>query len=173
MLSLLSTDDPLVEPGAEPPTPSRRLVDAWEQLVGPERDEAADRSAIVVALTIDGLERLGESAGRGQAERIVTAVLDTLRRSARATDRVASIGRGHFRVLLVDADETVAGWFVARVRGALEPRLAAASAPVSLVAGWAEAASVGRLEEAVQQAEERRRAALLEVERNRAGQAPA
>jgi len=161
VLSLLSGDDE--------PAPAL-LVDAWERLLGAEPEGAGPRSAVVVAVAIDGLDQVAEASGRDAAELVVGGVLDAIRRSARASDRVASVGRGHFRVLLVDADTDVAARFVSRVRDAAERRLSLAPASVAVVAGWAEATSAGHLEGAVRAADEQRRrnaAALSERSRDR------
>jgi GGDEF domain-containing protein len=164
VLSLLTGDDE-VPPG--------EMVDAWERMVGTDADSTARRSAVVVALTLDGIDRLTEAAGRDSAERLVGTVLDAIRRSARASDRVASVGRGHFRVLLVDADEAVATRFVGRVRESTERRLVMAAAPVTLAAGWSEAASADRLEGAVRAAVERRRVDAASGRRHTGGRNPA
>ncbi len=164
VLSLLG--DPA--PGEAPAT---EMVGAWERLVGASADESMPAPASVVALTLDGLDALTESAGREGAERFVTAVLDAVRRSARASDRVASVGRGHFRVLLVDADDAIAARFVTRVRGMLDRRLAMSPTPLHLSAGWAAAASPRELDGAVKGAEERRRAGTTGVSQQ--GQTPA
>ena len=148
VLSLLSGDD---EPA------SGQLVDAWERLVGGEGDAPGDRSAVVVALALDGLDAYTESGGRDTAERLVGGVLDAIRRSARGSDRVASVGRGRFRVLLVDADGEVASRFVSRVRELADRRISLSAAPVRVAAGWAEATSAGSLDAAVRAAEDQRR----------------
>jgi GGDEF domain-containing protein len=148
VLSLLSGDDEAA--GGE-------MVDVWDRLVGPAGSGETERAAVVVALTLDGLDRLTETSGRETADRLIGVALDAIRRSARGSDRVASVGRGHFRVLLVDADEAVATRFVARVREATDRRLAMATSPVGLAAGWAHAESAGHLERAVHAAEEHRR----------------
>jgi GGDEF domain-containing protein len=148
VLSLLSGDD---EPG------TGQLVDAWERLVGGEADGPGGRSAVVVALALDGLDAYAESGGRDAAERLLGGALDAIRRSARGSDRVASVGRGRFRVLLVDADSEVASRFVSRVRELADRRISLSGAPVRIAAGWAEATSAGSLDAAVRAAEDQRR----------------
>jgi GGDEF domain-containing protein len=160
VLSLLTGDDEIAlaaDAADEGDAVGGHMVDAWERLVGSDDAGESARAAVVVALTLDGLDRLTEVAGRDGADRAIGGALDAIRRSARGSDRVASVGRGHFRVLLVDADEAVAARFVARVRETLERRPALASTSVALAAGWAEAHTAGHLEGAVHAAEERRR----------------
>ena len=160
VLSLLTGDDEIAlaaDAADEGAAVGGPMVDAWERLVGSDAAGEPARAAVVVALTLDALDRLTEVAGRDGADRAIGGALDAIRRSARGSDRVASVGRGHFRVLLVDADETVAARFVARVRETLERRPALASTNVALAAGWAEAHTAGHLEGAVHAAEERRR----------------
>jgi len=160
VLSLLTGDDEIAlaaDAGDGGDAVSGPMVDAWDRLVGSDAAGEPARAAVVVALTLDGLDRLTEVAGRDGADRAIGGALDAIRRSARGSDRVASVGRGHFRVLLVDADEAVAARFVGRVRDTLERRPALASTSVVLAAGWAEAHTAGHLESAVHAAEERRR----------------
>lgn len=160
VLSLLTGDDEIAlaaDAAEDMDAAGGHMVDAWERLVGSDAAGEPARAAVVVALTLDGLDRLTEVAGRDGADRAIGGALDAIRRSARGSDRVASVGRGHFRVLLVDADEVVAARFVGRVRETLERRPALASTSVVLAAGWAEAHTAGHLEGAVHAAEERRR----------------
>ncbi|HEU0237267.1 MAG TPA: hypothetical protein VFR14_12580 [Candidatus Limnocylindrales bacterium] len=160
VLSLLTGDDEIAlaaDAAEDVDAAGGHMVDAWERLVGSDAAGEPARAAVVVALTLDGLDRLTEVAGRDGADRAIGGALDAIRRSARGSDRVASVGRGHFRVLLVDADAVVAARFVARVRETLERRPALASTSVALAAGWAEAHTAGHLEGAVHAAEERRR----------------
>jgi hypothetical protein len=163
MLSLLSSDDEA----------QGQMVDVWERLVGTDAGPGAAGVAAVVALTLEGLDRLAEASGRDAAERAVGATLDAIRRCARASDRVASIGRGHFRVLLVDADAAVAARFVTRVRDAADRRLTVAGSTITLAAGWAEAANAGRLEGAVHAAEDHRRRESAPLPRSSGEHGPA
>ena len=157
VLSLLTGDDEAAQAAEAADTSGGPMVDAWERLVGSDGSGEPARAAVVVALALDGLDRVGDIAGRDDADRAIGTALDAIRRSARASDRVASVGRGHFRVLLVDADDAVAARFVNRVRETLERRPALAATSVALVAGWAEAHTAGHLEGAVHAAEDRRR----------------
>jgi GGDEF domain-containing protein len=143
-------------PSAGPPVreegqaagPGDRLVDG---------ESTSTQPGTVVALAVEGLEELITASGRPAADALASRVLEALLRSARPVDRVASVGPGHFRVLLVGADEAVAARFVSRVRTAVDRRITAAAVPLRVAAGWAETEQTGRLDHAVRTAEERRR----------------
>lgn len=143
--------------GEIPPAGEEGIAGAWDRVIGRSGDAPGDRPAVVVAVGIDGLDAVLSTAGRESADRLVTPVLDALRRSARSTDRVASVGLGHFRVLLAEADDAAAARFVSRVRGAVDRRLSLAPAPVHLAAGWSSVRGAADLEVAVHAAEEARR----------------
>ena len=75
------------------------LAATWARIIGDEeaRVRRYHRSATVVIIEIEGLDRLVARLGPGSVERIVPAVADTLRRGARDADHVARLAAGRFR----------------------------------------------------------------------------
>jgi GGDEF domain-containing protein len=106
----------------------------------------------VVGLT--GYEALQEAAGQRVAEGVASAVRETLRRAARGTDRVVSLGGGRFCVLLPATGERAAASYLRRVHAACEPWLGAAS-PITLVVATASTGQDVDLEAALRRAERR------------------
>jgi diguanylate cyclase (GGDEF)-like protein len=133
------------------------LPAAWSRWLDDEdaRIRRYRRSATVVLVEIEGLERLIERLGDDTTGRLVPPVAKSLRHHARETDRFARLAVGRFGVLLLETDEIQAINYVERVRGACDAWLQAGVINSRLAIGWAEANSSRSIETAVQQADER------------------
>jgi diguanylate cyclase (GGDEF)-like protein len=113
------------------------------------------RSATVVFVEIEGLDRLIERLGDDATARLVPPVAQNLRKHARETDRFARLAVGRFGVLMLETDEVQAINYVERVRSACDTWLAAGGIASRLLIGWAEANTSRSIEAAVLQADER------------------
>lgn len=113
------------------------------------------RSATVVLVEIEGLERTTERPDDDVASRLVRPVALSLSRHARETDRYARLAVGRFGVLLLETDEIQAINYVERIRNACDSSLDPGGVPSRLSIGWAEANSRCSIEAAVQSAEDR------------------
>lgn len=113
------------------------------------------RSATVVLVEIEGLERIIERLGDEAAFRLVPPVALNLSRHARETDRFARLAVGRFGVLLLETDEIQAINYVERIRNACDSWLEAGGVASRLSIGWAEANTSRSIESAVQSAEDR------------------
>ncbi len=120
---------------------------AWSRMVADEdaRIRRYHRSATVVIIELEGLDKLALRMGPGSIERIVPAVADTIRRGAREADHVARLGTGRFAVLMPETDEIVAINYVERIRRACELWLEAGAVALHLAMGWASSAGDGTL----------------------------
>ncbi|TMC63254.1 MAG: diguanylate cyclase [Chloroflexi bacterium] len=113
------------------------------------------RSATVVLVEIEGIERIIERLGDGAASRLVPPVALNLSRHARETDRFARLAVGRFGVLLLETDEIQAINYVERIRNACDAWLEAGGVASRLSIGWAEANNSRSIEAAMQSAEDR------------------
>jgi diguanylate cyclase (GGDEF)-like protein len=113
------------------------------------------RSATVVLVEIEGLERIIERLGDDAASRLVPPVALNLSRHARETDRFARLAVGRFGVLLLETDEIQAINYVERIRNACDSWLEAGGVASRLSIGWAEANNSRSIEAAVVSAEDR------------------
>ena len=113
------------------------------------------RSATVILVEIEGLERIIERLGDDAASRLVPPVALNLSRHARETDRFARLSVGRFGVLLLETDEIQAINYVERIRNACDSWLEAGGVASRLSIGWAEANNSRSIEAAVQSAEDR------------------
>jgi diguanylate cyclase (GGDEF)-like protein len=113
------------------------------------------RSATIVLVEIEGLERLIERLGPDAASRLVPPVASNLRRHARETDRLARLTVARFGVLLPETDEIQAINYVERIRNACDTWLEAGGVASRLSIGWAEANNSRSVEAAVQAADDR------------------
>ena len=113
------------------------------------------RSATVVLVEIEGLERIIERLGDDAASRLVPPVALNLSRHARETDRFARLAVGRFGVLLLETDEIQAINYVERIRNACDSWLEAGGVASRLSIGWAEANNSRSIEAAVVMAEDR------------------
>ena len=73
----------------------------------------------VVSADLDGLKAINDREGHAAGDQALKAAAELLRRSARASDRVARVGGDEFLVLLPHTDESGGERFIARVRGGL------------------------------------------------------
>ncbi len=130
---------------------------AWERVLAEEnaRYVRYRRPVGIVVVELDGFARFEGGFGADASRRIIVAVADALRRSARRTDRVAHLGGGRFLVLLPETDEIQAINYVERVRGECDRWLDAGAVALRLSVGWASPSAVGELDAAVRTAEER------------------
>jgi diguanylate cyclase (GGDEF)-like protein len=129
----------------------------WERWLVEEeaRTKRYRRPATVVLVELDGLDRLVERLGPAAADRLIPPVAATLRRHARAADRIARLGKGRFGVVLVETDEVAAINYIERVRAAADMWLEAGAVATRLSIGWAEANAGRTLEDAAAAAEDR------------------
>ena len=149
-------EGPAPDPYIDPLTGLDTLL-AWERMLADEnaRYVRYRRPMSVVVAEIDGLSRLVERFGAEPARRVVPAVGDAMRRSARRTDRVAHVGGGRFLALLPETDEVAAINYVERVRVACERWLESGAVALHLSIGWASPTPVGEIDTALRAAEER------------------
>ena len=149
-------EGPAPDPYIDPLTGLDTLL-AWERLLAEEnaRYVRYRRPLSVVVAEIDGLSRLVERFGAEPGRRVLPAVADAMRRSARRTDRVAHVGGGRFLVLLPETDEVAAINYVERVRVACERWLESGAVALHLSIGWASPTPVGEIDTALRAAEER------------------
>ena len=137
--------EPTPEPVAVEATPGTDaltgLLDgaAFARLVAAEnsRVHRYHRPATVVIFELGGLDRLIDRLGTDAADRVVTALADTMRRLARDVDFVARLAPGRFGILLPETDEVAAINYVERVRRACELWLESGAIALSLAVGWA------------------------------------
>jgi diguanylate cyclase (GGDEF)-like protein len=113
------------------------------------------RSATVVLVEIEGLERIIERLGEDAGSRLVPPVALNLSRHARETDRFARLSVARFGVLLLETDEIQAINYVERIRNACDSWLEAGGVASRLSIGWAEANNSRSIEAAVESAEDR------------------
>jgi diguanylate cyclase (GGDEF)-like protein len=139
------------------PQTGLELGATWDRWLVEEdaRTKRYRRPATVVLVELDGLDRLVERLGPAAADRLIPPVAATLRRHARAADRVARLAKGRFGVILVETDEVQAINYVERVRAAADQWLEAGAIATRLSIGWAEANGSRGLEDAAAAAEER------------------
>jgi diguanylate cyclase (GGDEF)-like protein len=130
---------------------------AWERVLAEEnaRYLRYRRPVGVVVAELDGLGRFEGQFGADAARRILAAVGETMRRTARRTDHVAHVGEGRFLVMLPETDEIQAINYVERVRGECERWLDAGAVALHVSLGWASPSAVGELDSALRTAEER------------------
>ncbi len=123
------------------------VASAWSRMVADEdaRIRRYHRSATIVIIELEGLDKLAQLMGPGSIERIVPAVADTIRRSAREADHVARLGTGRFAVLMPETDEILAINYVERIRQSCELWLEAGAVALHLAMGWASSAGDGTL----------------------------
>jgi len=137
----------------------------WAHVVADEdaRIRRYRRSATIVMIELDGLDRLTARLGDGAAERLVPAVADTILRLAREADFVARLGDGRFAVLLPETDEIQAINYVERVRRTCDVWLESGAVALRLAMGWASASGEDSLHDAGRVATERM---FAEIHRN-------
>jgi diguanylate cyclase (GGDEF)-like protein len=114
-----------------------------------------ERPATIVLVELAGLDRLADRVGAAAADRLIPPVASTIRRHARAADRLARLSATRFGVLLVETDEVSAINYVERIRSNCDVWLAAGAVSLRLSAGWAEIRPDRGAEAALREAEQR------------------
>jgi diguanylate cyclase (GGDEF)-like protein len=114
-----------------------------------------DRPATIVLVELAGLERLADRVGQAAAEQLIPPVAATIRRHARASDRLAHLDATRFGVLLIETDEVSAINYVERIRSYCDVWLAAGGVSLRLSVGWAEIRPDRTVDAAVREAEQR------------------
>lgn len=129
----------------------------WEQTIREEARRFAryGRPVALVVAELTGIDRVVDQLGQPVADRVVSAVADTLRRNARSSDRIARIGTGRFALLLPETDEILAINYVERVRAASDRWLEASAVALRLSAGWSNPTPGGDLSASFRLAVER------------------
>jgi diguanylate cyclase (GGDEF)-like protein len=155
LLGLLSP--PEATPPPVDPDTGFDLSPVWARWL--EEEEARvrryRRSATVVIVEVEGLDRLVERFGAEAAGRLIPPVATTMRRHARETDRLARLGAVRFGALLPETDEISAINYVERIRTACDTWLEAGGVAARLAIGWAEANSGRTMDAALLSAEDR------------------
>jgi diguanylate cyclase (GGDEF)-like protein len=145
---------------SEPPTvplPPLASPSVWAAWLDEEAARAAryQRPVTIVLVELAGLDRLADRVGRVAADRLIPPVASTIRRHARAADRLARLSPTRFGVLLVETDEIRAINYIERVRSACDVWLASGAVALRLSVGWAEIRPDRSVELAVHEAEQR------------------
>jgi diguanylate cyclase (GGDEF)-like protein len=95
---------------------------AWdENLAHEEARRKRYRGTIsIISADLDGLKSINDRAGHAAGDQAIRAAAELLRRSARASDRVARVGGDEFLVLLPHTRVAGADRFIARVRAGID-----------------------------------------------------
>jgi diguanylate cyclase (GGDEF)-like protein len=160
--------------GAPDPEPPARLTDPltgllstsdWNRMVADEdvRMGRYRRSATIVLIELDGLDRLVGAVGQPAADRVLAAVADTIRSHARKADQIGRLGPSRFGILQPETNEVTAINYVERVRRASDLWLESGAISLRLAIGWASPVGDTSLVDAQAQALERM---FLEVHRS-------
>ena len=130
---------------------------AWATWLEEEAARAVryERPATIVLVDLAGLDRLADRVGAVAADRLIPPVATTIRRHARAADRLARLSATRFGVLLVETDEVSAINYIERIRSSCDVWLAAGAVSLRLSAGWAEIRPDRGAEAALREAEQR------------------
>jgi diguanylate cyclase (GGDEF)-like protein len=144
----------------EPPSvsmPQLASPSAWATWLEEEAARAVryERPATIVLVDLAGLDRLADRVGAVAADRLIPPVATTIRRHARAADRLARLSATRFGVLLVETDEVSAINYIERIRSSCDVWLAAGAVSLRLSAGWAEIRPDRGAEAALREAEQR------------------
>lgn len=130
--------------------PLTRLLNrrAWDQMLAKEEERCRryGHPAAVLAIDLDELKRVNDSAGHAAGDDLIARAAAALRQAAREADVVARLGGDEFGILAVECDAAGAEALAARARQALAELQVKASvgvgsrAPASgLKAAWEEA----------------------------------
>jgi len=95
---------------------------AWEEHLAHEeaRRRRYKGTISIVSADLDDLKGINDRDGHAAGDRAIKAAAELLRRSARASDRVARVGGDEFLVLLPHTDEAGAERYITRVRAGLD-----------------------------------------------------
>lgn len=128
---------------------------AWEEnLAHEEARRKRYRGTIsIVSADLDGLKAINDRAGHAAGDQAIRAAAELLRRSARASDRVARVGGDEFLVLLPHTRAAGAERFMARVRAGVDVVLRGTGC-ASLSLGAATSADDESLADTVRRADE-------------------
>ena len=116
------------------PVPFARLVSDEDARIQRYR-----RTATIVMVEVEGLDKLVERLGDTAIDRLIPAVADSIRRNARESDHVARLDSGRFAVLMPETDEVQAINYIERVRTACDLWLESGAVSLRLAIGWASA----------------------------------
>ena len=116
------------------PVPFARLVADEDARIQRYR-----RTATIVMVEVEGLDKLVERLGDSAIDRLIPAVADSIRRNARESDHVARLDSGHFGILMPETDEVQAIHYIERVRTACDLWLESGAVALRLAIGWASA----------------------------------
>src|SRR5437773_10489957 len=94
---------------------------AWEEELASEdaRRSRYDEHVTIVSADLDGLKEINDREGHAAGDQALKAAAELLRRSARASDRVARVGGDEFLVLMPHTDETGGERFISRVQAGI------------------------------------------------------
>ncbi len=94
---------------------------AWDEHVAHEeaRRSRYEGTVSVVSADLDELKAINDRSGHAAGDQALKAAAELLRRSARASDRVARVGGDEFLVLMPHTDEVGADRYIARVRAGI------------------------------------------------------
>ena len=137
--------------------PAMGTASTWAIWLDEEAARTAryDRPVTIVLVELAGLDRLADRVGASAADRLIPPVAATIRRQARAADRLARLTPTRFGLLLVETDEVSAINYIERVRSACDVWLAAGAVSLRLSVGWAEIRPDRSVEAAAREAEKR------------------
>jgi diguanylate cyclase (GGDEF)-like protein len=113
------------------------------------------RPVTIVLAELAGLDRLADRVGSAAADRLIPPVASTIRRHARAADRLARLSTTRFGILLVETDEVSAINYIERIRSNCDVWLAAGAVSLRLSVGWAQIRPDRTIEASVHEAEQR------------------
>lgn len=131
---------PASEPTPIDPATGLDVAATWTRWLDEEgaRVERYGRPSTIVVVELAAWGRLAERLGHEAAERLIPPLAATMRRHARASDKLARLGPARFGALLVETDEIRAINYVERIRSACDVWLAAGAVALRLSIGWAE-----------------------------------
>jgi diguanylate cyclase (GGDEF)-like protein len=116
------------------PVPFARLVADEDARIQRYR-----RTATIVMVEVEGLDKLVDRLGDTAVDRLIPAVADAIQRNARASDHVARLESGRFGILMPETDEVQAINYIERVRKACDLWLESGAVSLRLAIGWASA----------------------------------
>jgi two-component system cell cycle response regulator len=154
-------DGPAIASRTDPLT-GMLLPREWNRILADEgaRVSRYGRTATVVLVELEGLDRMTAILGAAATDRVLPAVADSISRHARGADHVARLGPGRFGILLPETNEVEAVNYVERIRQVCELWLESGAIAMRLAIGWASPVGDASLGDAFNEAEERMYAEL-------------